>query len=262
VNDFVTKPFDVTELRLRSSWLLRLKEARDAIRRHRADLEETVEERTHALRKSLEATAEAQRGTHEAHLDTIRRLVIAAEYKDRDTAAHIERIGRYAEALGRAVGLAPRDVEILRHAAPMHDVGKIGIPDAVLLKPGKLDDDEWAVMKQHTTIGARILSDSPSKVLQVGEIIAQTHHEKWDGSGYPEGLEGEAIPLEGRICAVADVFDALTSNRHYRDGFPNDVVYDMMESQRGRHFDLTVLDAFFNLRDEVEQIQQAHVDRD
>jgi putative two-component system response regulator len=215
-----------------------------------------VEKRTIALRRALEEMATAQRRTHEAHLDTIRRLVIAAEYKDRDTAAHIERIGRFSEVVARALTLAPGQVEIIRHATPMHDVGKIGVPDAILLKPGKLTKDEWVIMQRHTEMGAHILHGSPSEVLQAGEQIALSHHEKWDGSGYPRGLSGDAIPLMGRICAVADVFDALTSDRRYRDALPNAAVYDMVHKQRGSHFDPDVVDAFLAHRDDIELIQR------
>jgi putative two-component system response regulator len=255
VNDFLSKPFDATELMLRSKWLLRMKESMDALKEHQAELETTVEQRTAALRRALEKTAEAQRLTQAAHLDTIRRLVLAAEYKDEDTAAHIERIGRYTELIATHLGLAPRQIEVIRNASPLHDVGKIGIPDAILLKPGKLTEAEWAVMREHTTMGARILQSSPSEVLQVGAKIAQSHHERWDGGGYPNALEGESIPLEGRICAVSDFFDALTTDRSYRDAVANQAVFEMMISERGKHFDPTILDLFLDHRDEVEEIQ-------
>ena len=256
VNDFISKPFEIHELRLRSQWLLKLKEASDLLKQHQAELERTVEKRTAALRRALEEMATAQRRTHDAHLDTIRRLVIAAEYKDRDTAAHIERIGQFSEVIARALKLSPGRIETIRHAAPMHDVGKIGVPDAILLKPGQLTPDEWEIMKRHTVMGARILHGSPSDVLQAGEEIALSHHEKWDGSGYPNGLRGDAIPLGGRICAVADVFDALTNHRHYRDALPNQTAYDMIETQAGRHFDPEVVAAFLASKPEVERIQQ------
>ena len=260
VNDFISKPFEVAELRLRSASLLKLKEAHDVARRQRAELEQMVERRTVALRNALEETAAAQRRTHEAHLDTIRRLVLAAEYKDHDTAAHIERIGHYSELLTRGLKLPPGEIELVRNAAPMHDVGKIGIPNAILIKAGRLTDAEWAVMRRHTCIGARMLSGSPSKVLQVGEVIARSHHEKWDGTGYPNGLAGDDIPLVGRICAVADVFDALTTNRCYRDALPNQTVYELMRAQRRRHFDPQVLDAFFAQQQGVESIQRKYAD--
>jgi putative two-component system response regulator len=255
VNDFLSKPFDPTELRLRSQWLLRMKDATDALKRHGQEMERRVNERTGALREALEETAAAQRDTHRAHLDTIRRLVLAAEHKDRETAAHIERIGRYCQLIGMRLGLAPGEVEILRHAAPMHDVGKIAVPDAILLKPGKLTEEEWTVMKRHTVIGAEMLHGSPSPLLQAGEVIALAHHERWDGTGYPNGLAGEAIPLYARICAVADVFDALTSSRSYRDSLPHQTAYEMMDAQRGRHFDPALLEVFVTNRSDIEAIQ-------
>ncbi len=256
VNDFISKPFDVSELRLRSTWLLRMKEARDALKRHRAELEHAVEDRTVELRQALRLTATAQQRTFEAHLDTIRRLVLAAEYKDRATAGHIERIGRFCELIAHGIGLPQNDVRVIRYASIMHDVGKIGIPDAILLKPGSLTKSEWELMKQHPVIGARILHGSPSELLQLGEVIALSHHEKWDGTGYPRGLAGEDIPLAGRICAVADVFDALTNERHYREALPNEMVYDMMVAKRGNHFDPHILDSFLEYRREVEIIQR------
>lgn len=260
VNDFISKPFEVTELKLRSESLLKLKEAHDSVKRHQEELEKVVERRTCDLRAALEETATAKRMIFEAHLDTIRRLVLAAECKDRDTAAHSERIGRYCELLAGEVKMSPGKVDIIRYASPMHDVGKIGIPDAILLKPGQLTDEEWDIMKGHAALGARILHGSPSEVLQTGEVIALSHHEKWDGSGYPGGLREQEIPIEGRICAVADVFDAMTCNRHYRDALPAEAVYAMMKAQRGRHFDSDVLDAFLDLHNEVEAIQREYID--
>jgi putative two-component system response regulator len=256
VNDFIAKPFELTELRVRTESLLRLKQATDALKRQHAELEQTVAKRTADLRLALDGMVAAQRSTYAAHLDTIRRLVIAAEYKDRDTASHIERIGLYSELIATHLNLPPGDVEIVRHASPMHDVGKIGTPDAVLLNPRKLDPEEWEIMKKHTAIGARILHGSSSPLLQAGESIALSHHERWDGTGYPGGVRGEAIPRFGRICAVADVFDALSSNRHYRDALPNDTVWEMLQAERARHFDPAVLDVFLANRDAVEAIQK------
>ncbi len=255
INDLIVKPFDIEELRLRTHWLIRLKEARDALKRHQVELNETVARRTRSLRTALEDLAEAHRKTHRAHLDTIRRLVLAAEYKDRDTAAHIDRIGRYCEVLARGLQQPPSVAELIRHASPMHDVGKIGVPDAVLLKPGPLSEDEWSIMRQHPDIGARILADAHSEVLELGRTIALTHHERWDGSGYPLGLVGDAIPLEGRICAVADVFDALTSTRAYRQAISNEDAIETMIADSGKHFDPRVLDVFVQKRSEIELIQ-------
>lgn len=257
VNDFIAKPFDVTELRVRTASLLRMKEATDALKRHRAELEQTVVRRTAELRHALDETVAARQRIYDAHVDTIRRLVLAAESKDRDTAAHIERIGRYCGLLGEGLGLSPGEVDVLRWASQMHDVGKLGVPDAILVKPGKLNPEEWELMKQHPVIGARMLRGSSSELLQAGERIALTHHEKWDGSGYPAGLRGEAIPLDGRICAVADVFDALTSARPYRAAMSTETVFAMLAAERGRHFDPRVLDAFLSQRPAVEAVAEA-----
>lgn len=255
INDFLNKPVDPHELRLRLRWLLELKDARDALKQHQAQLEQKVERRTNALRSALEEMTEAKRSTYEAHLDTIRRLTLAAEYKDHDTGGHIERIGRYSELLGRALGRAPGDLEVILHAAPMHDVGKLGIPDRILLKPGPLDPDERAVMNTHTEIGAQILSGSDSPVIQMGARIALAHHEKWDGSGYPNGLSGEEIPEEARICAVVDFFDALTMDRPYRAAVPGDQVVEMMREVAGTHFDPRMFAAFEEILPDVEAIQ-------
>lgn len=261
-SDFIAKPVELTELRVRVASQLRMKEQQDAIKRHQAELEATVKKRTRALRQALEEAAEARRRELRAHLGTIRRLAVAAEYKDEDTAAHIDRMSRYSELLGRALNLPPGEVETLLHASPMHDVGKIGTPDSILLKPGKLDKQEWEIMRQHTTIGARILSKSESRVLQAGEIIALSHHEKWDGSGYPNGLSGEAIPLFGRICTVADVFDALTTRRPYKQAFPNERAYEILREGAESHFDPQVTDAFFANLKEVTAIQRQYSEPD
>jgi len=258
VSDFLSKPVDFTELEVRMASLLKIKEGQDALKRYQMELEERVERRTSDLRAALKEVTEAQRQTNQAHLDTIRRLVVAAEYKDEDTAAHIQRMSHYCALLGRNLGLSPGEAEILLHASSMHDVGKIGIPDAVLLKPGKLDPDEWKIMKEHTLIGDRILKDSPSEYLREGEVIALTHHEKWDGYGYPRGLKGKDIPLWGRICAVADVFDALTSDRPYKKAFPNEKAFAILREGRGAHFDPEVIDVFFDRLGEIVKIQERY----
>ena len=255
-NDFITKPIDKIEVRLRMESLLKMKEAQDLIRHHQAELEKKVEQRTVDLRKALQDMVTAQRKTHEAHLDTIHRLAIAAEYKDHNTAAHIQRMSHYCVVLARALNLAPGEVELILNASPMHDVGKIGTPDAILLKPAKLNDPEWKVMRQHPIMGGEILGDSSYELLQAGAIIALSHHEKWDGSGYPKGLAGQDIPLYGRICAVADVFDALTSERPYKKTFTNEASLDFMKEGRGKHFDPNLLDLFIENLDEVLGIQK------
>jgi len=260
INDFINKPVDHTELRLRLKWLLELKTAQDRLRRSKQTLEETVERRTSELRHALEEVTRAQRLVQEGHLDTIRRLTIAAEYKDHDTAGHIERIGLYSEVLGHAMHLAPGMIDLLLHAAPMHDVGKLGIPDHILLKAGPLTEEERRVMNTHTTIGAQILTGSTSPVIQMGERVALAHHERWNGSGYPKGLSREEIPLEARICSVVDFFDALTMDRPYRKTVPNDEVVEMIRDQSGTSFDPSVVEIFLDVRLDVEEIQAQYLD--
>lgn len=259
-NDFIAKPIDQIELEVRTVSLLKMKEIQDTIKRHKSELEEKVQQRTTALRKSLDEMVYAQRNTYEAYLDTIRRLAIAAEYRDEGTAAHIMRMSNYAAALAKGLKFPPGKIEIVLHASPMHDVGKIGIPDGILLKKGTLEDKEWEIMRRHTTIGSRILKESNSDFLKAGEVIAASHHEKWDGSGYPNGLKGEEIPQLGRICAVADVFDALTTKRPYKEAFSNEAAFDIIKKGRGTHFDPEVVDIFFEKIEEIINIQNTFQD--
>ena len=241
-NDFISKPVDLVELHVRANSLLKLKEARDEIRKRHSELESAVEDRTSRLRGALHEVASAQRETYEAHLDTIRRLAIVAEYKDKDTAQHIQRVKGYCAFLAQGMGLPPGEIEMIQHAAPMHDVGKSIVPEGILLKPERLTEDEWKVMRQHTVAGGSILGGSTSKLLQTGEVIALSHHEKWDGGGYPNGVSGRDIPAAGRIVAVADVFDALTSERPYKKAYSFKETIDMMMAERGVHFDPAVLE--------------------
>jgi CHASE2 domain-containing sensor protein len=196
-------------------------------------LEEHVRERTADL-------ADAER-------EIAHRLGVAVEWRDAETGVHIERMGRLCERLAREVGMSIVEADLLRHASALHDVGKVGIPDDILLKPGKLDPAEWAKMKTHTTIGASILSGSRSALVQMAEQIARSHHERWDGSGYPNGLSGDKIPLAARICAVCDVFDALLSPRPYKEAWPLPVVMRELASLRGTHLDPALVDAFLPL---------------
>ncbi|HUH81582.1 MAG TPA: CHASE2 domain-containing protein [Solirubrobacteraceae bacterium] len=204
--------------------------------RYGAVLEDTVRERTAEL--------------YDTQVELIRRLAQAAELRDDDTGAHIDRVGRLCERVALRVGMAPREAERLRIASTLHDVGKIGVADRVLLKRGELDSEEWDAMMAHTTTGASLLSGSGSPLLQMAEVIARTHHERWDGTGYPEGLKGEQIPLVGRICAICDVFDALASRRSYKDPWAFDRVVREIERKRGSHFDPRVVDAFLKVIDE------------
>ena len=258
-NDFISKPIDLTELRVRMGSLLKMKESQDEVKRYQAELEEMVAVRTSALRMALENVKESQRVILSAHLETIHRLAAAAEFKDEETADHIQRMSRYCALLAKRLALPDAEVDLVLQASPMHDIGKIGIPDSILLKPGKLTADEWAVMKKHTIYGARILGDSNFELLRVGETIALSHHERWDGTGYPNGLAGEEIPLFGRVCAVADVFDALTSRRPYKEPFSNETSLEIMRAGRGTHFDPKILDIFLNDFGMFEDIQKDFV---
>jgi putative two-component system response regulator len=221
--DFVTKPFEVDEVLLRIRNLLETRFLHREIATENVVLEQRVKERTADLES--------------AHLETLERLAAAAEFRDDDTGRHTERVASISALLGRAAGLDDEQVELLRRAAPLHDLGKIGIPDAILRKPGPLTPEEWEVMKTHTTAGARILGGGKSRVIRLAEEIALSHHERWNGSGYPEGRAGEAIPLAARIVAVADVFDALTSDRVYRKAWAPDDVLDYLQGHAGEHFD-------------------------
>ena len=259
-NDFVSKPIDRTELKVRMDSILKMKEARDEVKRYQAELEQMVQIRTEALRMTVDNLTVLHQATLAAHLETIYCLASAAEYKDEETAEHIKRMSHTSAVLARGLGVDEEEVALILHASPMHDIGKIGIPDAILLKPGPLDADEWMIMKRHTTIGAAILHSTSSEYLEVGRSIALSHHEKWDGSGYPRGLAGEDIPLCGRISAVADVFDALLSKRPYKEPFPLDKSLDIIRSGRGSHFDPTVVDVFFENLDEIMSIRERFSD--
>ncbi len=175
-------------------------------------------------------------------LQVVQRLGRAAEYKDNETGMHVLRMSHYSRVLALAYGFSEEQADILLHAAPMHDIGKIGIPDAIMLKPGKLTAEEFAIMQEHPKIGAEILGECDSALLKIARSVALTHHEKWDGSGYPHGLAGEDIPIEGRIVAVADVFDALTSKRPYKDAWTVEKTLELMREQKGHHFEPQLID--------------------
>ncbi len=206
----------------------------------RVALEGEIESRTSDLKRALSELEIAQ-------AETVQRLSMAVEFRDEDTGAHIERIGRFSVLLAEHIGMEPEFCERLKHAAPLHDVGKVAIPDAILLKPGPLTPEERAIVETHAEEGHRLVRGSSSSILDMAATIALSHQEKWDGSGYPRGLKGETIPIEGRIVAVADVFDALTSDRVYRKAFSVDEAVQMMREQRGRHFDPVLLDAFMEV---------------
>ena len=207
------------------------------------------------LAKTTSELRIANQELEQAYLDTIHRLVIAAEYKDEDTGDHIARISRYSALMAEKLGMSPKQVKDILYAAPMHDVGKIGIPDGILMKSGKSTDEEFALIKTHTTIGAKILGNSRAKLLQFAQQIALSHHEKWNGEGYPQGLAGEDIPLAARIVGLLDVFDALTSRRPYKDPYPIEVACAIIEKERGQHFDPHLVDVFLENVDEMSKIK-------
>jgi CHASE2 domain-containing sensor protein len=208
------------------------------VTRRNVELEEAVAERTVELRKT--------------QLEVIHRLAQATESRDQETGMHLERMSRMCERLGLAMGMTATEAETLRNASLLHDVGKIGVPDAVLLQPGGLSPEDRELMRRHTTIGAELLAGSSSEVMRMAEEIARTHHERWDGTGYPAGLAGEAIPLVGRICAVCDVFDALLSDRPYKEPWPVPEALDQLRRERGKHFDPAVVDAFLGIVDDLD----------
>jgi len=217
--------------------------AKEDVARQNQRLEATVRARTAELRES--------------QAEVVRRLGHAAESRDGETGLHIVRMSRVAHLLALACGLDAADAEMLLHAAPMHDVGKIGIPDAILLKPGELDPQEWELMKRHAVIGAELLAGSHSPIVQLGEVIALTHHERFDGTGYPAGLRGEEIPFVSRITAVCDVFDALISKRPYKRAWSPEAALAEIQAQSNRHFDPRVVEAFTRIYPEVLQLVDA-----
>ena len=237
--DYVTKPISPPVVLARVKTHL-------ALHDQNRDLERQVRERT----AELEST----------RLDVIRCLGKAAEYKDDNTGAHVVRMSFYSRVIGKALGMTDADADMLMHAAPMHDVGKIGTPDAILKKPGKLDSDEWEVMKEHVINAEKILGEQRSELLKMAKTIALTHHEKWDGSGYPDGLSGEDIPLVGRIAALADVFDALSSKRPYKEAWPIEKVVDIIQSESGKHFDPRLVELLIDNLDECLAFRELHSD--
>ncbi|MBN1944325.1 MAG: response regulator [Bradymonadales bacterium] len=258
---YIIKPFELNEILINIDNALRRRKLEMENRQHREKLEQLVAERTQDLQEAIRKLQRADAEIRYTREEVIRRLAKAAEFRDIETADHIERMSRYCELLAKRLGLDADQVELIRTASPMHDVGKIGTPDRILLKPGKLTPEEFDIMKQHAEIGYRILSGSGVHLLETAASIALTHHEHFDGEGYPQGLKGEQIPLEGRVAAIADVFDALTRKRIYKDAFSVDRAIEIMREGRERHFDPELLDLFLGSFDEVRDIMRLYPDR-
>lgn len=237
--DYITKPISPPIVKARVQSQL-------ALYNQAQHLENLVNERTQEL--------------NETRLQIIRRLGRAAEFKDNETGTHVIRMSWFSLFLAEAIGLPATWCELLYNAAPMHDVGKIGIPDRILLKPGKLDTDEWQIMKQHAQFGADILGDASSPLLKLAKEVALTHHEKWNGKGYPNGLRGEEIPLSGRIVAIADVFDALTSERPYKQAWSEERAIAFLRNEAGEHFDPNLVEPFISILPRVREIQARYKD--
>jgi putative two-component system response regulator len=238
-NDFIVKPFDATEIMLRVRNFLETRLLHRELKEHNARLEQRIQKRT--------ADLEASR------MEVLERLAKAAEYRDDDTGEHTRRVGDLSCAIAEEMNSPEVNPAHIRSAAMLHDIGKIGIPDAILLKPSKLTEEEYEFMKAHTTIGSEILSGSDSAILRLAEIIALTHHERWDGRGYPGGMAGEMIPLAGRIVAVADVYDALTHARPYKKAWPEAEAMAELERNSGSQFDPAVVEAFKRFKSSAKQ---------
>jgi len=244
--DFLSKPVDHRECRTRCNNLLRLRQQHQIIKGRAKWLES----------KFTEAVVDVRRREHE----TLMRLAKAGEYRDEETGNHIIRMAKYSRLIANGLGLGAEECEVIEYAAPMHDIGKIGITDTILLKPGRLTPEEITVMQQHTVIGYEILRDSPSKYLQTGALVALGHHERFDGSGYPHGLARDAIPLPARIVAVADVFDALTSERPYKKAWSIQDALNYLAAEKGKHFDPACIEAFHAQFDKILSVRQKFLD--
>lgn len=238
--DFLSKPFDFTEVTLRINNLLDTRVFYKEIQRQNEHLEQRVRDRSVEL--------------EQAKVETLERLALAAELRDDTTGKHTQRVGRISALVAAALGLADEKVELMRRAAPLHDIGKIATPDKILLKPGSLTPQEWAIMKKHTSDGARLLSNSKAPALRIAHTIAYTHHERWNGSGYL-GVAGDDIPLAGRIVGVVDVFDALAHRRPYKDAWSVDEAIQEITDQRGNQFDPVVVDAFLEVHQHIDLLQ-------
>lgn len=252
-DDFLTKPVEISELRARVKSLIKVKAYNDFMVDSKNFLEEEVRKKTIELKEAYEKIKESS-------LESIYLLSKVCEYRDEDTGAHILRMSHYAAIIAQKMGQKPEFVNNLLYSTPMHDIGKIGIPDRILLKHGKLDAEEFEIMKLHTVFGEKILQNSRTELMQIAQKIAISHHEKWDGSGYPYRLKGEAIPIEGQITAIADVFDALTSKRPYKEPLAIEKSIEIIRESSNSHFSPSVVDAFFMALDEILKVKKQYYD--
>ncbi len=257
-SDFLNKPYNASEVIARIHNLLKMRQLQSTLENKNDFLKDKVEERTAQLRHAIQELEQMHGQVKQAYIETIYRLTRATEYKDEETADHVKRLSLYSAVLGKAIGMNDAAVETLLYASPMHDIGKIGIPDKILFKRSALDEEEWKIMKTHPLIGYEILKDSKVPILKLGAIIALNHHERWDGSGYPKGLKGEEIPLEARILALVDVYDALRSKRHYKESFSHEKTCQIILEGDGRvmpgHFDPKLLEIFRQIHPQFEKI--------
>lgn len=241
---YIIKPFEPNEIVVNVASALRRRRAELENRQHRARLEQMVRDRTQEMIVYISRLEQAEQDMKTLQRETIQRLSLAAEFRDDDTPRHVQRVSRYCALIAERLGEEPERCELLGTAGAMHDVGKIGIPDTILMKPAPLDDEEWEIVKRHCEIGHRLLSGTNSEILNTAATIALTHHERMDGTGYPQGLRGDDIPLEGRIAAVADVFDALTSYRVYSRAITFNEAVAYLRDNKDTHFDPLVVDVF------------------
>jgi len=248
-DDYIIKPFLVDELRTKVYNMLKVKEREEFLSKL-ISLEAVMESNLQSKLQMIEQT----------QVEIILRLGRLAEFRDNETGMHIERLSDFVTLTAEELGMNHEQCMMMRYASPMHDVGKISVPDKILLKPGKLTEDEFKIIKLHTIIGNKILGGTSLPLLELAREIAISHHERWDGNGYPLGLKGDDIPLSGRVVAVADVFDALTSERVYKTAWPIEDALDYIKEQRGRQFAPDVIDAFLNIADKIIQIKQARAD--